>query len=693
MPPSTPTSESTAALRTLRYAVGTDVGRRREENQDSYGCFENDNLRFYIVADGMGGAKGGATASSQAVKIVRDQLAGEHELTGDVIAEAVRYANAVIYEQGSNDEALTGMGTTFVGLAFVGTQLFVSNVGDSRAYRVRGGVIQQLTNDHTLVKELLRSGAITPEQADNHPVAHMLTRSLGPTPEVQVDCMVLGDGPARGDLYLMCSDGLYNLVTDDEIATILQNFSLDDAVQKLIDLANERGGTDNITVCIVEVGEEYPVGVEDLIEIPVADLYAPPTDSSRPSSSMSQEPLRQASAQAAAAAAGRIAAGSRAETQSSWTRAQARMPHTDVRAQENLAAPTSAVNSAALWINRRILTTTGRVGLLIGLGIAIGVLYPRYFGNSVPDLALSNGTVNPLAAVVARYTLDDTEIRSSVHRARLIQPTLNDLLKRSAESVEVGEVKTAAEGARTESSDNDSGSMSLPGSHITSNQVESIRHRQTVLKGALDDIDHKLALLEHPLTGDMAVRLKNIELLTERLRADLTGSTEDLETATRKLAVFIGRRQRLQVSDSVDLASEVSISSESVREKKEEFERATWAYLKEVEVWRFDPSNQSLTKSVSRLGRIREQRRRELSAEVQRAIEDNIAHAEQEIAQLTGKRDGIQTKLYTLEKDRVFFKAIIAGDARLLREKKTELEHDREVTASELEEVERMLNP
>ena len=247
-------------LTSLRCAAGTDVGMRRDENQDCFGIFKGDLFTGYFVADGMGGVHGGATASRLAISTLEDLLAKSVGVTPDGLIAIAREANTRIFEKGSKDPTLAGMGTTLVGLVFNPEGLMCLNVGDSRAYRVRGNSIQQLSEDHTLVRELVRSGAIDLEEAERHPVSHMLTRSLGPVPEVQIEARFLNEQPELGDIYILCSDGLYNLVSEPEMLGVVRQNPLDDANQILINLANQRGGPDNVTVLVISVGERMGRG-------------------------------------------------------------------------------------------------------------------------------------------------------------------------------------------------------------------------------------------------------------------------------------------------------------------------------------------------------------------------------------------------------------------------------------------------
>lgn len=245
----------------LRSVTRTDVGRKRTVNQDSYGHAATQHAELFIVADGMGGAKGGELASAIAVNVI-PRLALRHggRLTEASLKEAIENANKVIFKKSKNDEAHTGMGTTVVAFGVVGTLGIIGFVGDSRIYRFRDSHITCISKDHTLVQELVDSGAISAEEAVNHPVSHVITRSLGPAESVQVDIEMLSDPLRTGDRFLLCCDGLYNHVQEEEFQTALVESDIETVAEKLIALANERGGTDNITVTIVDIGEREQPG-------------------------------------------------------------------------------------------------------------------------------------------------------------------------------------------------------------------------------------------------------------------------------------------------------------------------------------------------------------------------------------------------------------------------------------------------
>lgn len=244
----------------LRAAAGCDVGRRRRVNEDCY-TLAND-LGLYVVADGMGGHTAGQLASQLAAEgalRAARTLQGASASLAEKLRYAVTAANQEVFETARERPELTGMGTTLVALLAGDRRAALAHVGDSRAYLVRGDRIRQLTDDHSLVGELVRRREISEDAARAHPHRHVLTRALGVRPSVEPDLAELT--PEPGDVFVLCSDGLTGHVRDDEIAeAIARDADLQAAVDRLIALANERGGEDNITVLLVrcEKGTEEP---------------------------------------------------------------------------------------------------------------------------------------------------------------------------------------------------------------------------------------------------------------------------------------------------------------------------------------------------------------------------------------------------------------------------------------------------
>jgi serine/threonine protein phosphatase PrpC len=245
------------------YAAKTDVGMKREHNEDSF--LVNEDLGLYIVCDGMGGHAGGETASRLAVQTVERELLSAKLRSDDPFAkdaplpeaplagalrEALEGACAAVFRTSRANPELAGMGTTCISLLARGTQVLIGHVGDSRAYLVRGGEVWQLSEDHSLVNEQVRAGLLTEEEAKHSRLKNIITRSVGFEEDVLVDVMGVETRP--GDKFLLCSDGLSNLIETNEIRDALQGSGLDDVPQQLIQLANSRGGDDNITVVAVQ---------------------------------------------------------------------------------------------------------------------------------------------------------------------------------------------------------------------------------------------------------------------------------------------------------------------------------------------------------------------------------------------------------------------------------------------------------
>ncbi len=237
----------------VETAAATDVGRQRTNNQDFYGSAKGrDGALLLIVADGMGGHAGGATASRVAVQTMERIFASSDSGPAETLVRALEAANAEVYGAAQADTSLAGMGTTGVAL-LVGAdgRAWVGNVGDSRAYRLRAGQLEQLTLDHSLVAELQRRGMLTAEEAMVHPRRNEVLRSLGVEPEVDADVEEVELEP--GDQILLCSDGLSGVVSDAEIAGVMDREPPEAAVRQLVDAANARGGPDNVTVQIARI--------------------------------------------------------------------------------------------------------------------------------------------------------------------------------------------------------------------------------------------------------------------------------------------------------------------------------------------------------------------------------------------------------------------------------------------------------
>lgn len=242
----------------MRILAKSDVGKAREMNQDYYYVTpaQDETIKLYILADGMGGYKGGEVASNLAVNNVKNYICNnfskipkEKEEILNLINSAIEYANMIVYEKSLEIQDLHDMGTTLDVVIIYGNKIYIGHVGDSRVYRVRKNIIRKLTSDHSYVEKLVKDGSITKEEAYNHPNKNMLLKAVGCNNLVKPD--VFCKGFLKGDILLICSDGLTNMLKDNEIYSILLN-NPEKPVEALINEANELGGLDNITAIIVD---------------------------------------------------------------------------------------------------------------------------------------------------------------------------------------------------------------------------------------------------------------------------------------------------------------------------------------------------------------------------------------------------------------------------------------------------------
>jgi PPM family protein phosphatase len=237
-------------LRIADHASKTDVGRQRHTNEDNF----YDQPPLFAVADGMGGAQAGEVASEMAISEFVSDRDGEGSAEKQLEKIALA-ANRKIWEMAQSDSRHAGMGTTLTAAMVDGQQVAVGHVGDSRLYLFRNGQLERMTRDHSLVEEFVRQGKLTPEQAEKHPQRSVITRALGPENSVEVDTFRI---PARdGDVFLLCSDGLSGMVSDDDMAAILEaGGPLEETAKTLVEAANDNGGRDNITAVLFKLTDD-----------------------------------------------------------------------------------------------------------------------------------------------------------------------------------------------------------------------------------------------------------------------------------------------------------------------------------------------------------------------------------------------------------------------------------------------------
>ncbi len=253
------------ALSAEAYGL-TDVGRKRQHNEDAYAV--DSQLGLFVVADGMGGHASGEVASRRAVEVVQQQLSSGRSVLEDLaktttpearaakaalVETAIQRACAEVYRLGSSDPSKRGMGTTFVCLVLAGNKAIIGHVGDSRVYLLRGGQAHRLTEDHTLVAAQIKAGTLSREQAQASQFRNVITRAVGIQASVQVDTLMVDLLPE--DRFLLCTDGLHGYLADEELPELMRGVGLGELPAKLVALANERGGRDNITVVVVGISD------------------------------------------------------------------------------------------------------------------------------------------------------------------------------------------------------------------------------------------------------------------------------------------------------------------------------------------------------------------------------------------------------------------------------------------------------
>ena len=243
----------------MQYYGISDIGKKRKENQDKiYMSMPNDDIKLFILADGMGGANAGSVASSTAIEFVKEYIAKNisnidmsRESIEDLIKTAMCEANNYVYTKSKETREFAGMGTTLITVIVYKNKVYIGHIGDSRVYRIRKNIIRQLTKDHSYVEALVQNGSITKEEARNHPQRNVLLRVLGCEKNVEPD--IITKGFLKDDILLICTDGLTNMLETDEIySMIIENKdNPENGCINLLDEANSRGGYDNISIILI----------------------------------------------------------------------------------------------------------------------------------------------------------------------------------------------------------------------------------------------------------------------------------------------------------------------------------------------------------------------------------------------------------------------------------------------------------
>ena len=685
----------TATAVTVRHAALTDIGVRREENQDSFGVLESEHLRVYIVADGMGGVRGGAVASSLAVETFKNILQNHPAPGSEAIREAVEKANNEIFSRGSSDPSLVGMGTTLVALVFVDTSLYVVSVGDSRAYLLRSGLMTQVTEDHTLVMELLRSGTITPNQAHNHPVSHMLTRSLGPSNAVEADCRLCTEGPFLGDRFLLCSDGLYNMVPEREIPKIVEGRSLQEAAAELVARANKAGGTDNITVLLVELGEGFPAQSEKKAAAvgaaePVAD-----SGSARVVIREEKEEVEPAEipevAQESIASEGLTSGSPARDDRASPAGSVDHIPELTVRSDAQKTGEDQALVDREMERQRRVfhavgsapeeaapsepvqppyartdprLSILGVVLVASVLGFGLGALWFRLHGALKERQPLAEAKI---PAAIAPFTV-------AVNAGQGIQtrgvPRISEPVTSTSSQMITQEPAVSREAVRVEQ----------PQVMVDAVMAERIR-----MQRRLRSVEEILEASTGPLSGKLGEVLNQGSAERESLEISISRAQHEMEGALRARALWQERQVRLDGGEPLTLASEMMVLSDAVKEKKLAFETATWSYVREVERLKFNPEDKTAAMQVASLMNARKERLEELTEALKEAIHSGLRDVDEQIEKISKRRSELDAQLRHLDARMHACRVLLNDDREARQRVQQELLKEREYLLQEIE--------
>jgi len=615
MVPST-SADTDFQISMLRCAAGTDVGMRREENQDSFGVVRGADFSAFFVADGMGGAQGGAIASRMAIAALETELAKPgQKIAHERIIELVKSINQRIYEKGSTDPRYAGMGTTLVGLIFTSAGVLEFNVGDSRAYRIRGGTIEQISEDHTLVRELVRSGALEEKDAEHHPVSHMLTRSLGPVAEVQVECRFLPEKPMVGDAYVLCSDGLYNFVPEADIMAVVSQNPLDDANQILINLANQRGGTDNITAVVISVGGEKPR--ERLVPSEAEPAEGPPE----------------------------VARESDEAIHGTERRAEVvppivQEPSETKRVRKKISGKGSELRSVSSSTPMLIM-----LGLTLGVGLVLGSVARQVFWSAPPE------------------------------RAGETSERLRDADGLGSEAARGPEAGDMQEGPLTELARQIRRVDKTTDERSKGGVFDGPRRREELTQ-SIATLRSRIALLDNPPRADAAENVTAAKVRHDALQKENQALNASLDAASRAVTLWVRRQVKFEDPDVFahpDELEKVGAYSEAVKQKMALIASLSYQYGEKADAAELHPSDESRRVELESLARKRDDVKRELKEEVRKAVAGLFSKSYREYEELKTKQDILWRELQAAKRDLDVLSGMAEGDPARRRALQTTL--------------------
>ncbi len=609
-------------LSLLRCAAGTDVGMRREENQDCFGVIKRAEYQAFFIADGMGGAQGGATASRMAIASLQEALSCDGvRISVEFIEQVIQKTNSQIFEKGSTNPAFAGMGTTLVGVIFTADGALSVNVGDSRAYRIHQQDIEQISRDHTLMSELVATGALNPQEISNHPVSHMLTRSLGPVAEVEVECRLLAERPQIGDIFVLCSDGLYNYVPEEEILAVVRQNAIDDASQILINLANQRGGGDNITVLVIAVGERKARGRKPTLPYPLIDIEEPAA----------------------------VPQHFQADLVESHVEADGPVPPPVEEPKDRKSQKRAIRTQRRTYPGYpRMMPTVMILGVTLLIGLALGGLVRRISFDSLTGTTKSN---------------TESQLQSN-------QPS-------------AGEAVTLATLARQIRAEHGSEQQDVSqANQQTAGEPEQLQAAIARLEQQIDILSKASDSVVRVSLDAVRAEVERLEREYSKIESNLDVASRAVTLWLSRQVSFEGQQKNL---DSLSEVEQVAAYSVAIKDKLAALSSITYKFRSKADEVELYPGNAAIRADLEQLLAKREQLRAELQVDVRKALGNILATAYKDYETIRIRRDMLWLDLQTAKRDLEIQRILSDGDltkrAGLLNTLKERLQKDRRILA------------
>ena len=608
------------------HSIRTDVGQRRGENQDAYGAVETPLGMVFILADGMGGAQGGATASAIAVNMItRGAVSDSGKVSPQSMRSSIQKSNRKIYEASTEREDLAGMGTTVVGLALLNEIALFAHVGDSRLYHYFDGKLRQLTKDHTLVQELVDAGTLPAEKAENHPIGHMLTRALGQGLSVEIDEGRLDRPLKDGDKFLLCCDGLTNHVSDNEIERVLLESSVQDVADILVDMANERGGSDNITIEVVEVrensnseltqaalsGEHRLMLSTDLCingdgepikdRVRFDDILLKDVVDSTEALEKSSEKTQASEAPLAETVNGKFDSGfAFSEDPKSPTECSSKDNEIN-EAEPQTAAILAARNAKKPQI----------IAFCLAAFLAIGTVY--YLTNI-------SGSTYPGPNIV------ENNNQASSSGAKSEWPFVNELKNVSTNKI--------SKGILTLKDPPSAVIIGADGRELSAGEMEYIISAKDLLLDRIDVLSASIKVLEIPHAERSLEEARLVEQNFTAVEQAIGVAEHEINDTVKRYQSWLEKREMFNLKDIdlIKLADDIAIHVEKVREQRDIYKRASLRYLNAVQEWTDDSENTQKHAFMSEMSKKLNQEEKFLEEKVSTILDKQIDELLKQVA-------------------------------------------------------------